>query len=238
MADSFAPLWVDDQLVHHAGNPLAGGTPVVWKLKASKWPLVKIGAYNGSITSVTTSNWTFSYSFNGNLNYTRIAVHGSVFPSESSVPWRTATAVYTVDSMSFQASVPTYSTVVNDVALWTSPRLEPGSHSLTVEVINATSSAPYFLDYIIAYEDDTESIAAVRTVPSLSTSLDLPSSSSVTRDSPTSTTFSGDTKGKAFPTGSVVGAVVGGVVLLLGLSALLLVLNMRLRRAQRLQSQP
>ncbi|KAI0354269.1 hypothetical protein OH77DRAFT_524430 [Trametes cingulata] len=177
-------------------------------------------AHDHTLTSVTASDWTWTYDFAG---FTRIELHGAI------LPWIAGTLPVVHFTMDNGAPVPTVlpntSEVLNNFMFYASEALSPGPHTLTVNVFNASVDAPFLIDFLLAYHVSDVLVAVSE--PSSSTSL-ASSASSGTAESPTST--GSNSQLNKFPVGPVVGGIVAGVVILLLLAAILAILYLRWRR--------
>ncbi|KAH9833727.1 uncharacterized protein C8Q71DRAFT_849659 [Rhodofomes roseus] len=137
------------------------------------------------------------------FNGTQIAVYGVL---ETGQP---VTSTYSIDGSSAESYTgPSDLTSQQfEVVLFLSPELSSDQHELSINVVNATSNAPYILEFILYIPTSTDVSGATYSSTSL-------------HGSTATIVVSNATASSAAPVGAIVGGVVGGVagLMILGLA--------------------
>ena len=143
----------------------------------------------------------------------RVALYGVALPR---LDGKVATARYTLDDRPPVILQPTnvLDTVTNFV-LFSADDLAAGSHTLTVEVVDAGPSYPYVVDYL-QYESLDANPAAVSPIitPSLTKSSIIPSTSTLVTTATPSAASPSSMVTPHHEVGEIVGGAIGGLALL------------------------
>ncbi|KAI0352090.1 hypothetical protein OH77DRAFT_814942 [Trametes cingulata] len=183
--------------------------------------------------------WVASYIFHGNY----VQVVGAV------IPWISgplASAIFAVDGKNETLVQVNNLTLGNGLLpLYTVDGLENGAHNLTINITQATPDSPFLLDYVaFATESNTTETPVARLPPAfagsppISVSSILPTSTSASSSSSSTASTTAQTSQPAdvissprpVPLGPIVGAIVGGFVLLAAFIVLLYCLRRRSRK--------
>ncbi|OSD00070.1 hypothetical protein PYCCODRAFT_1437821 [Trametes coccinea BRFM310] len=169
--------------------------------------------YNNTLQEAPLEDISVEFPFNG----TKVSVFGTIKPptawyaplpesAYSIIGWDWGN----IPSMQ-PYRAPNVSQPVNNVNFWSSQEMPYGSYILTINVTNATSNMPYYLDYVAVElpgpdPSSTSSSAATSSSPATTSSSHTTSHS----ESATAVVASGKS---SVPIGAIVGASIGGFVL-------------------------
>ncbi|KAI9058754.1 hypothetical protein FKP32DRAFT_1635626 [Trametes sanguinea] len=168
--------------------------------------------YNKTLQEAPLEDISVEFPFNG----TKVSVFGTIKPptawyaplpesAYSIIGWDWGN----IPSMQ-PYRAPNVSQPVNNVNFWSSQEMPYGSYILTINVTNATSSMPYYLDYV-AVELPGPDPSSTSSSTASSSSAASTSSSQTTSHSQSATAVVASKS--SVPVGAIVGASIGGFVL-------------------------